>query len=680
MNTRIVELGLFDNQNHKHSIHFQKGLNVITGKSSTGKSAVIEIFDYCFAASENTIPKGVITDYAELYFVILLVNKQCLVLARKPSIGKRGFVKRIEHDEIEKIQVDFFEKQLFIPMDKFKKELRSYFLDINDVDESLEVKALREQKAPTPSVRSFASFMLQHQNLIANKHALFYRFDEKEKRDQLIEHTKIFLGVVDQKYFILSQEKELLETELRKIDREIKFNKNVADDNKNKIEPMLRQLYSMAGIENAIVPLDVFLTNPNEAMASLDSALNSDAVNYTSSKNEELHSLLIKQRNDELVTLRNLQRQALSIKKNIDDTKKFAEKITSHNQVTSASISSSICPFCHSENKLLPQRAESLKKHIEFLNDKLAFANPVKSMYETKLFDINKEIEKITENINKLTKQISQIEADNQKIKDNQSLIEVILNQKARLRALVETLNTVDDVELDEKRENLKTQIDEKEKLLNKYNVKSRMIELTEKVNSYMAEIGKNFDFEQSYKPINLKFSFETFDLYHLNEKGEKVYLRSMGSGANWLYSHITLFLALHRLFTELGDKCSIPTIVFFDQPTQVYFPDFNRDNSKSFAEQKEKEIQSRKDFSEKTSVDDDMKSVENLFSQLSIYCNELETKYTYSPQIIVTDHADNLTLSNGVSFESLVHGNRWRDRGFINPVPKKEIDMSTKN
>ena len=672
MNTRIVELGLFDNQNHKHSIHFQKGLNVITGKSSTGKSAVIEIFDYCFAASENTIPKGVITDYAELYFVILLVNKQCLVLARKPSNEKRGFVKRIEHDEIEKIQVDFFEKQLFIPMDKFKKELRSYFLDINDVDESLEVKALREQKAPTPSVRSFASFMLQHQNLIANKHALFYRFDEKEKRDQLIEHTKIFLGVVDQKYFILSQEKELLETELRKIEREIKFNKNVADDNKNKIEPMLRQLYSMAGIENAIVPLGAFLTNPNEAMASLDSALNSDAINYTSSKNEELHSQLIKQRNDEVAALRNLQRQALSIKKNIDDTKKFAEKITSHNQVTSASISSSICPFCHSENKLLPQRAESLKKHIDFLNSKLAFANPVKSMYETKLFDINKEIEKITESINTLTKQISQIESDNQKIKDNQSLIEIILNQKARLRALVETLNTVDDVELDEKRERLKTQIDEKEKLLNEYNVNARMKELTEKVNSYMAEIGKNFDFEQSYKPINLKFSFETFDLYHLNEKGEKVYLRSMGSGANWLYSHITLFLALHRLFTELGDKCSIPTIIFLDQPTQVYFPDFNRDNSKSFAEQKEKEIQSRKDFSEKTSVDDDMKSVENLFSQLSIYCNELETKYTYSPQIIVTDHADNLTLSNGVSFESLVNGNRWRDRGFINPVPKK--------
>ena len=35
-------------------------------------------------------------------------------------------------------------------------------------------------------------------------------------------------------------------------------------------------------------------------------------------------------------------------------------------------------------------------------------------------------------------------------------------------------------------------------------------------------------------------------------------------------------------------------------------------------------------------------------------------------PQIIVTDHADNLVLDRGLPFESLVKGRRWRDRGFI--------------
>lgn len=183
-----------------------------------------------------------------------------------------------------------------------------------------------------------------------------------------------------------------------------------------------------------------------------------------------------------------------------------------------------------------------------------------------------------------------------------------------------------------------------------------------------MAEIGSNFEFEASYTPINLHFSFETFDLYHLTPENDKIFLRSMGSGANWLYCHVTLFLALHRYFAELSDKCSIPSIIFFDQPTQVYFPNFNRDNSKTFEEQKNQEAEQRKTLNVHQNIDEDIKAVENLFSQLSIYCNDLEETNGFSPQIIVTDHADNLTLSNGVSFESLVNGNRWRTRGLIYP------------
>ena len=125
----------------------------------------------------------------------------------------------------------------------------------------------------------------------------------------------------------------------------------------------------------------------------------------------------------------------------------------------------------------------------------------------------------------------------------------------------------------------------------------------------------------------------------------------------------------MHKYFAELGDQCSIPSILFFDQPTQVYFPNFNRDNSQTFEEQTKQEIEQRKTFDVKQDVDEDIKAVENLFSQLSIYCNELELKNGFSPQIIVTDHADNLTLANGVLFESLVNGNRWRTRGLIEPV-----------
>lgn len=69
----------------------------------------------------------------------------------------------------------------------------------------------------------------KHQNLVANKHALFYRFDEKEKRDQVIDHTKIFIGLVDQQYFHFSQEHERLTDELKRLERQQKTNKLTSD-------------------------------------------------------------------------------------------------------------------------------------------------------------------------------------------------------------------------------------------------------------------------------------------------------------------------------------------------------------------------------------------------------------------------------------------------------------------
>ena len=240
MKTLIHEIGVIYNHGVKHPVNFQAGLNVVTGKSSTGKSALIEIFDYCFGSGENTIPKGVITDSATIYYVALAVNDKSMVIARDPKTPTKAFFRRIEPFNTEEIQLHYFTANYFRPLEDFKHYIRDeFFLDIDDVDESLAARANRRfnQKAPRPSIRSFSSFMLQHQNLVANKHALFYRFDEKQKRDQAIEHTKIFLGLVDQKFFHLSQEKERLTAEVRRLERSKETNKRAVDSYKQKVGP-----------------------------------------------------------------------------------------------------------------------------------------------------------------------------------------------------------------------------------------------------------------------------------------------------------------------------------------------------------------------------------------------------------------------------------------------------------
>lgn len=671
MKTLIHEIGIIDKQDSKHPVNFKEGLNIVTGKSSTGKSALIEIFDYCFGSGENTIPKGVITKSASIYYVVLSVNEQDIVIARNPEIASKGFFRRVESFNSDDVDRNYFNTTYFRPLSEFKKHLREFFLDIDDVDESLEAKKYRGKKSPTPSIRSFMSFVLQHQNLVANKHALFYRFDEKEKRDQTIDHTKIFLGLVDQNYFHLSQEKERLIADFRLLERQKETNKRASENYKENVGPVLSQLYALMGIKEEPITLDKVLRHPQDAKDQLDNIIVPEKINYNSDAVTLRYNQLKLTRNQKTAKLRKLQRQAASINKHIQEEERFVDNVRQFSSPKHVQISASVCPFCHTEKDTLRQSAEKLQQAITKISDNLAQARPMKAKFESSLVEVQRSIEIYENELKVLNQQITEIEKTEKQLTEQKSLYESVLMQKAKLFSFLDTLNMADDADLEKQIEALNKKLKVINKGLKQYDVQKGLGIASEKVNEYMADIGSNFEFEASYKPINLHFSFETFDLFHLTSEGEKIYLRSMGSGANWLYSHITLFLALHKYFMELGDKCAIPSILFLDQPTQVYFPNFNRDNSESFEEQKRQEEEQRTPSDRL--IDEDLQAVENIFSQLSIYCIELEKRYGFSPQIIVTDHADNLTLSNEVSFETLVNGNRWRTRGLINPIIEDE-------
>ena len=240
---------------------------------------------------------------------------------------------------------------------------------------------------------------------------------------------------------------------------------------------------------------------------------------------------------------------------------------------------------------------------------------------------------------------------------------ELALKAKIQVEMVLEKLLKKPDQKLEEELKEIKKEINERDKYLRQnWDVEKKLKEAEKYIKHHMKDLGSCFEFEESYQPINLNFSLDTFDLWHMTDT-RPIFLRSMGSGANWLYCHLTLFLALHRYFCSLGEGCSIPSILFLDQPSQVYFPSV-LDTAKKFSPE---EIAEKEGDTRKRPVDEDIKAVENLYSQLVKFCAETLKETGIFPQIIVTDHADNLTLDADVSFDSLVKDRRWRgDDGFI--------------
>lgn len=660
MKSYVKYIGLVDKEDKIHSVQFTTGVNIITGKSSTGKSAIIEIFDYCMGSSEFNIPSGVITDNADIYFVILSIKETFLVLARKEN-DKKIFLKEESNlPDIKVLNKEYFDNKFFISNSDFKVNLGHYFgLDINDIDEDKSVSQYTGQKKGRPSVRNIIPYLIQHQNLIANKHSLFYRFDENEKREQTIDQFKIFAGFVTQEYYILKQNLANSKKQLKKLEFEEKAIKIQREFNSKKFDGLLQEYEAISGNKLFEEASNIILSNPANYIDKL--VAKDISINENNDESVEKILSLEKEYKKLLSQKRELNYKYKNINSSIDYAKKYKEELSNNQTIAQASINVATCPFCTQETNVIANEANQLEKAIEWLNIELRKSPYLLDSFESDKNNIEKEISDKDEKLKSIKNEIEQLKKITKALENNRSLNEQALKVKLKIENLLESLIDRENNNIEEKIKAIQQEISRYEKLLkDKFNLDKQLEEAEKYINYKMKEIGNKLDFESSYKPINLKFSLTNFDLWHEKENKDKVYLRSMGSGANWLYSHITLFLALHNFFCSLGNKSLIPPILFLDQPSQVYFPTSIKDENDEFNID---HIEEKKGTNTK---DEDLKAVTNLFNRLVSFCKITLEETGIEPQIIITDHADKLELDS-VDFEDLVNGRRWRTKGFIN-------------
>jgi hypothetical protein len=88
---QISKLILYSRTGQVREVVFRTGqLNVLTGASKTGKSAIIDIIDYCTGRSECNVAEGVIRRYVGWYAILFQLNGgQIFIARRNPPVGER---------------------------------------------------------------------------------------------------------------------------------------------------------------------------------------------------------------------------------------------------------------------------------------------------------------------------------------------------------------------------------------------------------------------------------------------------------------------------------------------------------------------------------------------------------------------------------------------------------------
>ena len=80
MKSYIESIIIFGKNGEKRIVPLEQGVNIITGESKTGKSALVEIIDYCLCSTRCTVPKGKITEFSYLYTLVMLIGDSTILL------------------------------------------------------------------------------------------------------------------------------------------------------------------------------------------------------------------------------------------------------------------------------------------------------------------------------------------------------------------------------------------------------------------------------------------------------------------------------------------------------------------------------------------------------------------------------------------------------------------------
>lgn len=85
---KVRSIHIYSHDGQRRDLCFKvDGLNVITGRSSTGKSAPSEIIEYCMGRSSFNVPEGVVRDKVAWFVVIYQFGKEQVLVAKPTPPG-----------------------------------------------------------------------------------------------------------------------------------------------------------------------------------------------------------------------------------------------------------------------------------------------------------------------------------------------------------------------------------------------------------------------------------------------------------------------------------------------------------------------------------------------------------------------------------------------------------------
>lgn len=599
-------------------------INIITGASRTGKSAIIPIIDYCLCSHKCQIPVDVIRNACEWFGVLFnLEDGQLLLCRREPGTQvSTGEMYMTQNDIIDIPQ----HIEANITADAVKNILNEMFsMSFLDIDPEGGNFSAR------PSYRDFMAFLFQPQNIITNADVLFYKTDATEHRQRLINIFPYILGAVTPDVLAARQELDRLKKKRDRLQRDINTIKDVSEMWKQEVFGWLSHAKELgltrytpsenSTFEEQIDQLGLIVNKSDNDTSIQDAQIQGFSAELAELRNEEqqISSRLfaLQRRQNEMSMLKNSMSQydhALQIQ---------LQRLEISSWLRSMVDPDKMPPLGQSGDDSPAEVLDKLCNAIEAIEQSSGNMKTIPAAFERELASVETEISLEAEKLKAIQRRIQ--EEDNLYVKSsNQKYTRSAVSRfLGRLEASIETYRRLGkDEQLEFQLSQINTRIEELSNKVNENELRKKQEAALRFISQKIGDIIPYLDTEHPDDPVD--FIIKDLTVRIRNKTGREDYLWEIGSASNWLAYHVATVLSFQCFFQNRA-TVSVPNFVIFDQPSQVYFPQFGL----------------RQDVEENNRLnivsDEDKLAVRKVFEAMSKSLRDMGSKI----QIIVMEHAD---------------------------------------
>lgn len=618
MNMQLAKLLLYSRTGEIREIEFRLGeLNVITGASKSGKSAIIDIIDYCTGRSECNVADGVIRKYVGWYAVLFQLGAgQIFVARRNPNPG-------------EKTSPDvYMERGTKITTPSYSTLFKNTTVDGLEAFLGSAIGISENEHRPAQPTRDVleANFRhalllsLQDQNDIDSKTRLFHRQGDDFISQAIRDTLPYFLGAVDEDRLLKQSQLDQAKRRLRQLERQLRDSEAIDSNTFPRAQALLDEAKQVSLIDERFHP-----ANYESALEALKRVAKEDRVreDKVTGDGEDMLAGIRAERQSLRSDLERVNEEIRLTRTFTSDTsgyereaKEQRARLSSVGLVKSGDGRHALCPVCDSAlNTPLPT-VKNLNKSLRDLSEQLEAVEAENPRLQARLSGLQAQEaelqQKLRDNQHRLNAQIQQ----NTIAQVQQDTFILRARTIGKIIQYVEASdNTQSNSTLKKQIEVAEAQVAALERALDMESVREKMSGFLNIIGGYMTAYSEKLSLEHSGS--RLRLDVRNLTVVADTEDGP-VPLFRMGSGENWIGYHVIAHLALHRWFRLKGRP--VPAFLILDQPSQGHYPP-ERDADGSLSVLK----------------DEDQVAVQELFRLIHTAVGELAQQM----QVILMDHAD---------------------------------------